>query len=437
MFSLLYQNRVELLLSGHDHTYQRFAPLNPSGAVDQQAGVVQIVVGTGGASHYGFTNSSPAPVVRNNTSYGVVALTLTATGWSSGSSPRRGPAPRRGQRHVSGRRGVVDLVRHDGADHGFAGAWPDHTGARLRRSPRRATVGPSVRPSPSSGTHRGAGVNRVRVNVRNQATLQWLQDNGTFGSTFRQFGRRARLAGATSTTWTLTSPLPNASYGVGAKAVDTGGRAEAVTPWVTFAVNGARPPPRPDHPDPDHANPRPRLDDHHADHRPTHHRRAQRVVRRPMGVLGLPVLRRPAAVERHVALGPGAAAVHGLRGPLRPRGAGGRLHRARRRAGTYYTNQTIAAVPDPTRRAWPRSGRSWPPPSRTRPPAWGWSTTTRSSRWSSTSRASTPRPVSTPAGVTYSGGFNENLFVDQPSWSLMAAGPTPRPCARRAPRTAT
>ena len=37
MFSLLYQYRVELLLSGHDHTYQRFAALNPSGGSDSRA----------------------------------------------------------------------------------------------------------------------------------------------------------------------------------------------------------------------------------------------------------------------------------------------------------------------------------------------------------------------------------------------------------------
>jgi hypothetical protein len=89
LFSLLYQNRVELLLSGHDHTYQRFAALNPSGSRDA-GGVVQMVVGTGGASHYGFRNSSPAPVVRNNSSYGVLALELTATGWSSRFVPEAG-----------------------------------------------------------------------------------------------------------------------------------------------------------------------------------------------------------------------------------------------------------------------------------------------------------------------------------------------------------
>ena len=89
MFSLLYQYRVELLLSGHDHAYQRFAALNPSGGSDTE-GVTQIVVGTGGAFLEGFTNSSPAPIVRNSNTFGVLALTLTASGWSTWFVPEAG-----------------------------------------------------------------------------------------------------------------------------------------------------------------------------------------------------------------------------------------------------------------------------------------------------------------------------------------------------------
>ena len=89
MFSLLYQYRVELLLSGHDHAYQRFAALNPSGGSDTE-GVTQFVVGTGGAFLEGFTNSSPAPIVRNSNTFGVLALTLTASGWSTSFVPEAG-----------------------------------------------------------------------------------------------------------------------------------------------------------------------------------------------------------------------------------------------------------------------------------------------------------------------------------------------------------
>jgi hypothetical protein len=51
LFRTLYENRVELVLSGHDADYERFAPLNPDGKTDP-LGVRQYVVGTGGQAHY-------------------------------------------------------------------------------------------------------------------------------------------------------------------------------------------------------------------------------------------------------------------------------------------------------------------------------------------------------------------------------------------------
>ena len=40
---------AELLLSGHSHDYERFAPLHRDGTVDLAEGIRQFVVGTGGA----------------------------------------------------------------------------------------------------------------------------------------------------------------------------------------------------------------------------------------------------------------------------------------------------------------------------------------------------------------------------------------------------
>jgi hypothetical protein len=81
IYQLLYRAGAELVLSGHDHTYQRFPALDPSGQRDSD-GIVQIIAGTGGASHYGFTGKGPAPVVKNNTAFGVVALDLSDSSWS-------------------------------------------------------------------------------------------------------------------------------------------------------------------------------------------------------------------------------------------------------------------------------------------------------------------------------------------------------------------
>ena len=62
--------------AGHNHTYERFAPMNPQGALDTTAGVRSFVAGVGGASHYNFGTPRPNSQVRNGTTYGVLKFTL-------------------------------------------------------------------------------------------------------------------------------------------------------------------------------------------------------------------------------------------------------------------------------------------------------------------------------------------------------------------------
>jgi hypothetical protein len=49
LLRLLYRHGVEILVNGHDHDYERFAPARPNGAVDARFGIRRFVVGTGGA----------------------------------------------------------------------------------------------------------------------------------------------------------------------------------------------------------------------------------------------------------------------------------------------------------------------------------------------------------------------------------------------------
>jgi 3',5'-cyclic AMP phosphodiesterase CpdA len=76
----LYAARVELVLAGHDHVYERFAPQDPTGRADPN-GIRQFVVGTGGFSHHPFFAVQPNSEVRNNTSFGVLRLTLRGAGY--------------------------------------------------------------------------------------------------------------------------------------------------------------------------------------------------------------------------------------------------------------------------------------------------------------------------------------------------------------------
>jgi hypothetical protein len=79
LLRVLQDERVELLLSGHDHDYERFAPQSVEGAASP-AGVRQFVVGTGGASLRKFApNTAPNSEVRIEGVYGVLSLTLHAT----------------------------------------------------------------------------------------------------------------------------------------------------------------------------------------------------------------------------------------------------------------------------------------------------------------------------------------------------------------------
>jgi hypothetical protein len=77
----LYDAGADVVLSGHDHTYERFAPQNPNGQADSNRGIRQFVVGTGGAGLYAFSSIQPNSQVRNNTAYGVLKLTLHATSY--------------------------------------------------------------------------------------------------------------------------------------------------------------------------------------------------------------------------------------------------------------------------------------------------------------------------------------------------------------------
>jgi hypothetical protein len=76
-WQLAYAGGVDLVLNGHSHNYERFAPVNATGAADPTAfGVPEIVVGTGGAGAHGFTTPPTTSLVRNSGTAGVLVLKL-------------------------------------------------------------------------------------------------------------------------------------------------------------------------------------------------------------------------------------------------------------------------------------------------------------------------------------------------------------------------
>lgn len=75
LYHILYRRGVSLVISAHDHIYERFAPQDPSGKADPR-GVRQFIVGTGGARLYSIGKIRPNSEARNSTAHGVLKLTL-------------------------------------------------------------------------------------------------------------------------------------------------------------------------------------------------------------------------------------------------------------------------------------------------------------------------------------------------------------------------
>ncbi|MEA2609432.1 MAG: hypothetical protein QOJ75_1675, partial [Chloroflexota bacterium] len=78
----LYAAGAEIVVNGHDHDYERFAPQTPAGIADPAAGIREFVVGTGGASLRSFATIRANSQKRNSVTYGVLKLTLGTTGYA-------------------------------------------------------------------------------------------------------------------------------------------------------------------------------------------------------------------------------------------------------------------------------------------------------------------------------------------------------------------
>jgi 3',5'-cyclic AMP phosphodiesterase CpdA len=80
-WQLLYAAGAELVLSGHDHDYERFAPQDADGRLDPTHGIRQFVVGTGGAYPTPFLFTVAHSEVRDSNRTGVLRLRLYTGGY--------------------------------------------------------------------------------------------------------------------------------------------------------------------------------------------------------------------------------------------------------------------------------------------------------------------------------------------------------------------
>ncbi len=85
LWQALYDGGADVILSGHQHNYERFAPQTPDGVADADHGIREFVVGTGGRSHQTFPSTTTFLAnseQHSDTTFGVLDLTLSATGYS-------------------------------------------------------------------------------------------------------------------------------------------------------------------------------------------------------------------------------------------------------------------------------------------------------------------------------------------------------------------
>lgn len=85
LWDIAYQYNVDVILKGHDHDYERFHPMGPTGNRDATRGIDNVIVGTGGTGLRGFEQGilHPSSLVRNSTTWGVLKMTLNADSYSA------------------------------------------------------------------------------------------------------------------------------------------------------------------------------------------------------------------------------------------------------------------------------------------------------------------------------------------------------------------
>jgi PKD repeat protein len=86
----LYADGAELVLNGHDHDYERFAPQDPAAGADATYGIREFVVGTGGTALRSLSSAVANSEVRSNAAHGLLKLTLNDGGYDWGFLPVAG-----------------------------------------------------------------------------------------------------------------------------------------------------------------------------------------------------------------------------------------------------------------------------------------------------------------------------------------------------------
>jgi hypothetical protein len=78
LWRVLYEAGVDVVLNGHEHAYERFAPQDDQGRPDPARGIREFIVGTGGGEPAKLNQAAPNSEIRSDHLLGVLKLTLGA-----------------------------------------------------------------------------------------------------------------------------------------------------------------------------------------------------------------------------------------------------------------------------------------------------------------------------------------------------------------------
>ena len=90
-WDLLYDAGADVIVNGHDHDYERFAPQDPDANEDRERGIREFVVGTGGTTLRRFEDTAENSELRATVSHGVLKLVLHPTSYDWEFVPTEGP----------------------------------------------------------------------------------------------------------------------------------------------------------------------------------------------------------------------------------------------------------------------------------------------------------------------------------------------------------
>ncbi len=194
MWQVLYAHRADVILNGHDHIYERFAPQTPTGTLDAANGIREFIVGTGGANLTSLASTAGNSEVRNASTFGILALTLHPTGYNWTFVPEAGKT-------------FTDAG--SGTCHATGGGGGD--------------TGPPTIPTITSATAPSSG----------RVDLAWstaTDDTAVTGYTIYRGGSSIGTTNGTTTTYSDLTVSPSTSYSYTVDAFDAAGHHSAPSP---------------------------------------------------------------------------------------------------------------------------------------------------------------------------------------------------------------